>query len=237
MEINLFIGDQCPICFDNYDKRCISLSLRKPIILHKNVATGVVHEICEKCLLDLMAAEPLIECPHCQNFLSLREENQLPKKILKCKHAIFSHGGLAFRSVVHLANFIMPFYETCTMGINLYTTMFFGIVLYLEFTKGTSILNTTTLLYMWCLLLAEVNLLFLPLKSDDCRDVRGEKYKCCDYIGNFAIERLFIIPFVMGIMFFIEKLLCRGCTSFLLGTVFNFLCLTKIIISGLFFQL
>jgi len=222
MEINIpFIeDDRCLMCLKNYDRRCISLTFKKPIILHKN-ATGVAHKICEKCLLTLMANDTTpIECPHCHNSLSLPEENQLPKKILKCKNAMFSDRGRAYRSVVYLANFIMPFYETCTMGINLLTSVLFGMMVYLEFRKHTC--PKQCLLSLWIMLFA-VNLeaLSFPKNDNDIVMFRGENYKCCDF--DLTGIRLFIILSVMGIMFCIDKLASGGITSLFLRTVFIFL--------------
>lgn len=230
MEINfVVIEDQCPICVYDYDRRCISLNLRKPIVLHKN-ENGVDHEVCEKCLLKLIVETPM-KCLLCRYPLSLQEKNKLPKKILKWKNAMLSDRTLVFRIVLYLANFIMPIYETCTYGINLYMSGLFAYFVFLEFDKR---FGKRWKLSM-CLLLTGTNILaVIPSQQDDPNSkfiFLGENYRCCDYIDYFAIIQLFIIPFVMGIV----RCIAVFFSNFFLCTV-AILFLTKLIISVFFNQ-
>jgi len=203
MEIKLVIEDQCPICVYAYDRRCISLNLRKPIVLHKN-ENGVDHEVCEKCLLKLMVETPM-KCLLCRYPLSLQEKNKLPKKILKWKNAMLSDRTLVFRIVLYLANFIMPFYETCTYGINFYMSAFFGYSVMAEI-DDLSQQKTWNLFVRLsvCLLLTGTNILAVISSQQDDPNSKltffGENYKCCDYTEYFAIIQLFMIPFGMGVI-------------------------------------
>ena len=75
--------DRCPICWENFDKRCMSLTLRRPIVLHNSHAVEK-HEFCESCLITLMDKKP-IQCPTCRYELQIQDEKKLPKKWLTYK--------------------------------------------------------------------------------------------------------------------------------------------------------
>ena len=73
MDDNIFIPNQCPICYEIE---------RKLIILHNS--HGVDHEFCEKCLLKLIDKSTL-KCPICKYIVKSEEKIKLRKKILRYK--------------------------------------------------------------------------------------------------------------------------------------------------------
>jgi hypothetical protein len=86
-DINLLIVDKCARCRTQFDRRCTSTnSKKKPIALH--ASDGINHEFCKTCLLKVMNKNP-IRCPFCHYILSLQENNQLQKKMLKSSNAAF----------------------------------------------------------------------------------------------------------------------------------------------------
>jgi hypothetical protein len=144
---------------------------------------------------------------------------------------MLSDRTLVFRIVLYLANFIMPFYETCTYGINFYMSALFAFNVFLEldkrFGKRRKLFN--------CLLLTGTNILAVISSQQDDPNSKltflGENYKCCDYVDYFAIIQLFIIPSVMGIVRCIDVFF----SNFLKCTV-AILFLTKLLISVFFFD-
>ena len=87
LSMDLPVVNQCPICYENFNRQrtCMSFfSLRAPITLH--ISHQVKHEFCEYCVSILIpVGNNLISCPICRYELQIQDEDQLPKKQLKCK--------------------------------------------------------------------------------------------------------------------------------------------------------
>jgi len=107
-EINLLIIDQCPICFENFNR-----SSRKSIILHR--MNNVEHTFCKSCLVVIMN-EIITRCPICRYELNLQEKNQL-QNILNPNTAIRRFCNTCQTHIQRCRQCICNFFQSCLQCI------------------------------------------------------------------------------------------------------------------------
>jgi len=157
--------NKCPICWEDFDKRYMSFTLRKPIALHDSHAVKK-HEFCERCLITLMGKTP-IKCPTCRYELQIQDEKQLQKNLyLVCKkylketsQNIWNSLNLAclgqfLRHSMHLINIITPVFQPWAYLICFYTGIPTGLLIGIHITDTIKEQTLSILLFV----LASINL-------------------------------------------------------------------------------
>jgi len=154
--------NQCPICWEDFDKRYMSFTLRKPIALHDSHALKK-HEFCERCLITLMEKTP-IKCPTCRYELQIQDEKQLlptkrhliwKKYLKKAPQNIWKNLiclGEFSRKSMHFINIIASVFQPWAYFICFYINFPTGLLIGIHIMDTIKIKTLSILLFMLVLI-------------------------------------------------------------------------------------